>query len=142
MCILIGVRFLFIKSLICKAFSILFDDIRLCGALKTVAAEPFSFSPITPFNERPQNPFTQKCELPCDLDLRAVVENEGDLADSVEKHSFSVKALCVFFLFWKFVHLTLLYNTNMSNKRKIQKKITKRMIKRIIKKRKNNQRNY
>lgn len=49
--------------------------------------------------ESPQNPFTQKCELPCDLDLRAVVENEGDLADSVEKHSFSVKTLCVLFSF-------------------------------------------
>lgn len=31
------------------------------------------------------------CILFSDLDLRAVVENEGDLADSVEKHSFSVK---------------------------------------------------
>ena len=47
-----GVQFLFTKSLICKAFSILFNDIRLCGDFETVAAEPFSFSPITPFNER------------------------------------------------------------------------------------------
>lgn len=50
--ILIGVQFLFIKSLIYKAFSILFNDIRLRGVPETVAAEPFSFSPITPFNER------------------------------------------------------------------------------------------
>ena len=49
--ILIGVQFLFAKSLICKAFSILFNDIRLRGVPKTVVAEPFSFSPITPFNE-------------------------------------------------------------------------------------------
>ena len=48
----IGVRFLFAKALIYKAFSILFNDIRLCGTPETVAAEPFSFSPITPFNER------------------------------------------------------------------------------------------
>ena len=48
----IGVRFLFAKSLICKAFSILFNDIRLCGTPETVAAEPFAFSPITLFNER------------------------------------------------------------------------------------------
>ena len=50
--ILIGVQFLFAKSLIYKAFSILFNDIRLCGAPKSVTAEPFAFSPITPFNER------------------------------------------------------------------------------------------
>ena len=50
--ILIGVQFLFAKSLVCKAFSTLFNDIRLCGALKTVNAELFSFSPITHFNER------------------------------------------------------------------------------------------
>lgn len=31
------------------------------------------------------------CILFSDLDLCAVVENEGDLADSVEKQSFSVK---------------------------------------------------
>ena len=48
----IGVRFLFAKTLIYKAFSILFNDIRLCGTPETVAAEPFSFSPITPFDER------------------------------------------------------------------------------------------
>ena len=52
MSILIGVQFLFIKSLIYKAFSTLFNDIRLCGTPKTVAAELFAFSPITPFNER------------------------------------------------------------------------------------------
>lgn len=50
--ILIGVQFLFAKSLIYKAFTILFNDIRLCGAPKSVTAEPFAFSPITPFNER------------------------------------------------------------------------------------------
>ncbi len=50
--ILIGAQFLFAKSLICKAFSILFNDIRLCGTPETVAAEPFSFSPTTPFNKR------------------------------------------------------------------------------------------
>ena len=60
------------------------------------------------------------CILFSDLDLRAVVENEGDLADSVEKHSFSVKNLYVFF--WKFVYLTLIYNTNRSNKRNNSKK--------------------
>ena len=53
--------------------------------------------------------------------IRAVVENEGDLADSVEKHSFSVKNP-VFFWGGKFVHLTLIYNTNRSNKRNNSKK--------------------
>ncbi len=48
----IGVRFLFAKALIYKAFSILFNDIRLRGVPETVAAEPFAFSPITLFNER------------------------------------------------------------------------------------------
>ena len=38
--------------MIYKAFSILFNDIRLCGVPETVAAEPFAFSPITLFNER------------------------------------------------------------------------------------------
>ena len=37
------------------------------------------------------------CILFSDLDLRAVVENEGDLADSVEKHSFYVKKPVCFF---------------------------------------------
>ena len=37
------------------------------------------------------------CILFSDLDLRAVVENEGDLADSVEKHSFTVKEPVCFF---------------------------------------------
>ena len=46
----VRVLFLFAKTLIYKAFSILFNDIRLCGTPETVAAEPFSFSPITPFN--------------------------------------------------------------------------------------------
>lgn len=106
--ILIGVQFLFIKSLICKAFSTLFNDIRLCGAPKTVVAEPFSFSPITPFNEgsrgvhfrqkgcahfnyssRAQKKGRKTCSpkirttlRPCilfsDLDLCAVLENEGN----------------------------------------------------------------
>ena len=48
----IGVQFLFIKSLTYKDFSILFNDNRLCGDSEMVAAEPFSFSPITLFNER------------------------------------------------------------------------------------------
>lgn len=61
------------------------------------------------------------CILFSDLDLRAVVKNEGDLADSVEKHSFSVK-IPVFFWGGKFVHLTLIYNTNRSNKRNNLKK--------------------
>ena len=151
----IGVRFLFAKSLICKAFSILFNDIRLCGTPETVAAEPFAFSPITPFNERSRGVqilvggvhFRQKgcahfnypqerkrkaaksvhpkirttlrpCILFSDLDLRAVAENEGYLADFVEKHSFSVTV----FILGKFVHLTLVYNTNRSNKRNNSKK--------------------
>ena len=38
--ITIGVQFLFAKSLICKAFSILFNDNRLCGCSETSAAEP------------------------------------------------------------------------------------------------------
>lgn len=41
--IVIGVQFLFIKSLIYKAFSILSNDIRLRGVPETVVAEPFSF---------------------------------------------------------------------------------------------------
>ncbi len=61
------------------------------------------------------------CILFSDLDLRAVAENEGDLADFVEKHSFSVKKP-VFFGGGKFVHLTLVYNTNRSNKRNNSKK--------------------
>ena len=40
MCITIGVCFLFAKSLICKAFSILFNDNRLCGCSETSVAEP------------------------------------------------------------------------------------------------------
>lgn len=52
MSILIGVQFLFIKSLICKAFSTLFNDIRLCGVPKTVAAEPATFYSNSHFNER------------------------------------------------------------------------------------------
>ena len=50
--ILIGVQFLFTKSLTYKDFSILFNDIRLRSVPETVAAEPFAFSPITLFNER------------------------------------------------------------------------------------------
>jgi hypothetical protein len=42
----------FCKDLDLQGFLILFNDIRLCGTPETVAAEPFSFSPITPFNER------------------------------------------------------------------------------------------
>ena len=38
--ITIGVQFLFAKSLICKAFPILFNDNRLCGCSETSAAEP------------------------------------------------------------------------------------------------------
>ena len=48
----VRVLFLFAKTLIYKAFSILFNDIRLCGTPETVAAEPFSFSSIKPFSER------------------------------------------------------------------------------------------
>ena len=61
------------------------------------------------------------CILFSDLDLRAVVKNEGDLAVSLEKHSFSVKNP-VFLGVGKFVHLTLIYNTNRSNKRNNSKK--------------------
>lgn len=94
--ILVGVQFLFIKSLICKAFSILFNDIRLCGTPETVAAEPFSFSHTTPFNKRSRGVhFRQKgcahfnyssrvqkkgrktrspqCERPCDLVFYALI---------------------------------------------------------------------
>ena len=58
------------------------------------------------------------CILFSDLDLRAVAENEGYIADFVEKHSFSVTV----FVLGKFVHLTLVYNTNRSNKRNNSKK--------------------
>lgn len=61
------------------------------------------------------------CILFSVLDLRAVAENEGDLADSVEKHSFSVKKP-VFFGGGKFVHLTLIYNQIGQTKEIIQKK--------------------
>ena len=48
----IGVRFLFAKALIYKAFSILFNDIRLCGTPETVAAEPFCIFAYVLFNYR------------------------------------------------------------------------------------------
>ena len=41
--ILVGVQFLFAKSFICKAFSILFNDIRLYGGSEMVTVEPFLF---------------------------------------------------------------------------------------------------
>lgn len=44
--------FFFVKSLICKVFSILFNDNRLYGDSETVAAEPVVFFPAIPFNER------------------------------------------------------------------------------------------
>ena len=44
--IMVGVRFLFVKSLICKVFSILFNDNRLYGDSETVAAEPVVFSSL------------------------------------------------------------------------------------------------
>jgi hypothetical protein len=50
--ITISVLFLFVKSLIYKAFSILFNDNRLCGCSETSAAEPFSIFAGKPFNER------------------------------------------------------------------------------------------
>ena len=93
--ILVGVRFLFIKSLICKVFSILFNDIRLRGVPETVAAEPFAFSPITLFNERSRGvhfeprgvhlliiPRQRKKpeQLRSDLGFRAVLENKCDLS--------------------------------------------------------------
>ena len=108
--ILIGVRFLFAKSLIYKVFSILFNDIRLRGVPETVAAEPFAFSPTTPFNEglrgvhfrrrgvhilmipqerkrkaaKPVHPkmrtILRPCSLCSDFDLGSVLENEGNVA--------------------------------------------------------------
>ena len=101
--ILIGVRFLFAKSLIYKVFSILFNDIRLRGVPEMVAAEPFSFSPTTPFNEglrgvhilmipqerkrkaaKPIRPkmrtILRPCSLCSDFDLGSVLENEGNAA--------------------------------------------------------------
>ena len=51
-----GVRFLFVKASIkapiCKVFSILFNDNRLCGDSEMVTVEPFPFCPSIPFNER------------------------------------------------------------------------------------------
>ena len=112
--ILIGVRFLFIKSLIYKAFSILFNDIRLRGVPETVAAEPFSFSPTTPFNEgsrgvhfrqrrvhiliipqerkrkaaKPVHPKMRTILRPyilfSDFNLGSVLENEGNLTVPVD----------------------------------------------------------
>ena len=108
--ILIGVQFLFAKSLIYKVFSILFNDIRLRGIPETVAAEPFSFSPTTPFNEglrgvqilvggvhiliipqerkrkaaKPVHPkmrtILRPCSLCSDFDLGSVLENKGNVA--------------------------------------------------------------
>ena len=47
-----GVRFLFAKSLIYKAFSILFNDNRFYGCSETSAAEPVFIFVGKPFNER------------------------------------------------------------------------------------------
>ena len=52
--ITIGVRFLFEKVPNCKAFSILFNDNRLCGCSETSAAELFLVLLIIPFNKRSQ----------------------------------------------------------------------------------------
>ena len=44
--------FFFVKSLICKVFSILFNDNRLYSDSETVAAEPVCFSLYILYNER------------------------------------------------------------------------------------------
>ena len=49
--ILIGVQFLFAKAPVCGAFSLPFNESRLCGDPETVVAEPFAFCPFEPFND-------------------------------------------------------------------------------------------
>ncbi len=50
--ILIGVQFLLVKPLSCKAFPILFNNNGLCGCSEMGAAEPFCIFAHKPFNKR------------------------------------------------------------------------------------------
>jgi|LAHS01.1.fsa_nt_gb hypothetical protein len=52
MCIRIGVQFFTAKVAIYKAFSILFNENRLCGGVKITAEGPVSLFGYEPFNER------------------------------------------------------------------------------------------